>query len=69
MNLQETINKIYEEIEESSINKQRKRYLKSYLEELSQYQKDNPNATETPTTFELYCTLNPDSSECKIFDD
>jgi hypothetical protein len=69
MDLQETINEICEELEESSINKQRKRYLSSYLEDLFEYQKNNPTATQTPTTFELFCSLNPDSSECKIYDD
>lgn len=54
---------------ESSINKQRKRYLSAYLEDLFEYQKNNPTATQTPTTFELFCSLNPDSSECKIYDD
>lgn len=54
---------------ESSINKQRKRYLSAYLEDLIEYQTNNPIATQTPTTFELFCALNPDSSECKIYDD
>jgi hypothetical protein len=69
MDLQETINEICEELMESSINKQRKRYLSAYLEDLIEYQTNNPIATQTPTTFELFCALNPDSSECKIYDD
>ena len=69
MDLQETINEICEELMESSINKQRKRYLSAYLEDLIKYQTNNPTSTQTPTTFELFCALNPNSSECKIYDD
>lgn len=54
---------------ESSINKQRKRYLSAYLEDLIEYQTNNPTATQTPTTFELFCNLNPNSLECRIYDD
>ena len=39
MELQEFINDMCEELENSSSNKQRKRYLKSHLEELLEYQK------------------------------
>jgi len=69
MNLQETINNLCEELESSSINKQRKRYLESYLFDLLEYQKKNTTETHCPTNFELFCNLNPDSPECRIFDD
>ena len=69
MDLQETINEICEELMESSINKQRKRYLSAYLEDLIEYQTNNPTATQTPTTFELFCNLNPNTLECRIYDD
>ena len=69
MELQNAINNVCEELENSSINKQRKRYLENYHSELLQYQKNNPTASDCPTNFELYCDLNPDSPECRIFDD
>lgn len=69
MELQQVINDVCEELESPSINKQRKRYLDNYLSELLEYQKHNPFVTDCPTHFELYCDLNPDSPECRIFDD
>lgn len=69
MELEQHIIKIAEELERNSENAQRQRYLKSYLEELLKYQKNNPNALEVPTSLELYCQLNPGAQECKIYDD
>jgi hypothetical protein len=68
MELQETINQICEELNDSEINKQRKRYLENYLQELLEYQNHNPKAEKVPTTLQLFCDLNPESPECKIFD-
>lgn len=69
MELQQTINDICEELESPAINKQRKRYLDNYLLELLEYQKHNPESLDCPTHLELYCDLNPDAPECRIFDD
>jgi len=68
MELQELINDICEELEGSFINVQRGRYLSSYLEELLQYQKNNPDKTEVPNCLELFCDLNPEALECKEYD-
>jgi hypothetical protein len=69
MELEQHIIKIAEELERNSENAQRQRYLKSYLEELLKYQKNNPDVLEVPTSLELYCQLNPGAQECKIYDD
>ena len=69
MELQELINNICEELETSSLNEQRKRYLNSYLEELLEYQKHHPDAIGIPSSFELFCDLNPYALECRIYDD
>jgi hypothetical protein len=69
MELEQHIIKIAEELEKYSENIQRQRYLKSYLEELLKYQENNPNASEVPTSLELYCYLNPSALECRIYDD
>lgn len=69
MDLQKAINDISEELESPSINKQRKRYLESYLSELLEYKNHNPTVIKCPTNFELFCDLNPDAPECRIFDD
>jgi hypothetical protein len=69
MELQELINDICEELETSSLNKQRKRYLQAYLEELLEYQKNNPYSVGIPSSLQLFCDLNPDAQECRIYDD
>lgn len=69
MELQELIQKINDELEASALNKQRKRYLQSHLEELLLYQENNPNTVVAPNALELFCDLNPDALECRIFDD
>ena len=69
MELQELIIKICEELETSSLNEQRKRYLQSYLEELFSYKRNHPTATEVPNSLQLFCDLNPYELECRIYDD
>lgn len=69
MKIKQVIEDICGELENSSINKQRKRYLENYLSELIKFEENNPDIGECPTQFELYCDLNPDSPECRIFDD
>lgn len=69
MELQELINNICEELETSSLNEQRKRYLNSYLEELLEYQKHHPDAIGIPSSLELFCDLNPHALECRIYND
>jgi hypothetical protein len=69
MELQELIDTVCEELENSSLNTQRIRYLKSYLEDLLKYQKHNPDTVDIPTALELFCDLNPDALECRIYDD
>ncbi len=70
MKIQEKINSIILELENYSINnKQRKRYLESYLGELNKYKEKNPDKDELPSPLELYCDLNPDALECRIYDD
>ena len=69
MELQTLISTVSKELEDSSINGQRKRYLEIYLNDLLEYQKSNPNLNIAPSQFSLYCFLNPDSLECRIYDD
>ncbi len=69
MKIQEKIDAIVLELEDSSINKQRKRYLESYLDELNVYKENNPDNDELPSALQLYCDLNPEALECRIYDD
>jgi hypothetical protein len=68
MELKAKILELQRELDINSINKQRKRYLESYLSELIAYSEKYPNKTELPSTLVLYCESNPDASECRIFD-
>lgn len=68
MDLQETIKIIRNELDVNSLNKQRKRYLESYLTELIGYSERHPEVKEVPSPFTIFCDLNPNAEECKIFD-
>lgn len=69
MSLETFIKDIIEELNNCSINKQRKRYLEGHLEELLLYQKNHPDETDMPSPFQLYCDINPNALECRIYDD
>jgi hypothetical protein len=68
MTLHQTIQVIKNELDLNSINKQRKRYLDSYLTELINYSERHPEVTEVPSSLVIFCDLNPNARECKIFD-
>jgi hypothetical protein len=68
MDLQQTIQSLSNELDTNSINKQRKRYLESYLFELVAYSERHPDAKEVPSPLDIFCDLNPNAKECKIFD-
>jgi hypothetical protein len=68
MSLQETIKTIQNELDNSSINKQRERYLESHLTELIEYSERHPEVTKLPGPLTIFCDLNPNAKECKIFD-
>jgi len=68
MNLESKIQEIKKELDTNSINKQRKRYLESYLSELIEFLIRHPNYKQVPTSLELFCEFNPDANECKIFE-
>ena len=68
MNIYQTIQVIKNELDLNSINKQRNRYLESYLTELITYSDRHPGVTEVPSSLVIFCDLNPNAKECKIFD-
>lgn len=67
MKLRETIENIKDELDRNSLNKQRKRYLINYLSDLEEYLGNHPETDKLPTHLELFCDLNPDASECRIY--
>lgn len=57
------------ELNDGNVSPQRKRHLESELNELEFYKNNHPNDEHDPTPLELYCELNPQSLECRIYED
>lgn len=68
MEIQEVLQNITKELDDSNITKQRRRYLESYQEDLETYLNNHPEETTLPSTFELFCDLNPQAPECLKYD-
>lgn len=67
--LQQHINDDRDELDNPSINSQRRRHLESELDSLEKYQVNHPDEDHDPTPLELFCDENPDASECRIYED
>ena len=63
------IQSINDELDDSNTNRQRVRHLRSELNSLEKYKKNHPNDDHDPTPLELYCDENPNALECRIYDD
>ena len=68
MDIYQTIQTIKNELDIMSINRQRERYLESYLTELIIYSERHPDVSEVPSSLAIFCDMNPNAKECKIFD-
>jgi hypothetical protein len=63
-----------EELEKGSISPQRRRHIADELEHLERYADEHKKDIEAgdhhdPTAFEMYCDENPESDECRIYED
>lgn len=67
--LQQHINDDRDELDDPSINSQRRRHLEDELYALEQYQLNHPDDDHDPTNLELFCDLHPDALECRIYED
>lgn len=68
MKLEDQLKIIDSEINDNNLTGQRRRYLLSYRNELIEYSKSNPQITELPSQFELFCHRNPGAPECIKYD-
>jgi hypothetical protein len=68
-NIEAHIQKDKEILEDPTVSPQMRRHIEGELEELKSYQERHPENTHDPTPLELYCDVNPDAPECKIFED
>lgn len=67
-NIDQHINRNRDELDSSTTNSQRRRFLEGELESLIKYKQNNPNKIEDPTPLELFCDENPDAPECRIYE-
>jgi hypothetical protein len=67
--LSQHISNNYQELDNGTISPQRRRHLQDQLIDLEIYQKNHPNDDYDPNPLELYCDINPNALECKIYDD
>lgn len=68
MSIKQTIDKIRDELNNPSLNYQRRRYLEEYLDEVERYLKSHLYCNKVPTSLELYCNDHPESLECRIYE-
>ncbi len=45
------------------------RHLEEELKGLNEYKEHHPEDTHDPTPLEVYCDLNPEAPECRVYDD
>jgi hypothetical protein len=67
--LQKHINNNKDELDNPNISGQHRRHLEDELNDLEKYQINHPNEDYNPTSLELFCDLNPDAVECRIYED
>ena len=67
--IQQHIDDDYKELDNSMTSSQRRRHLQNELESLKKYKENHPNEDHDPTSLELFCDENPDSLECRIYED
>tara|TARA_S200002703_G_C3782318_1_gene241072 strand:+ start:1473 stop:1685 length:213 start_codon:yes stop_codon:yes gene_type:complete len=68
-NIEAHIQKDKEILENPTISPQTRRHIESELNDLEKYHHNNPNDHHDPTAFEMYCDENPESDECRIYED
>ena len=45
------------------------RHLEEELKGLEEYKQHHPEDSHDPTPLEVFCDLNPEAPECKVYDD
>lgn len=69
MSINDHIKKNKEILDDPQVSSQMRRHLESELEQLEQYKANHPDDDHDPTSLELFCDLNPDEPECRIYND
>lgn len=69
MSINDHIKKNKEILDDPQVSSQMRRHLESELEQLEQYKENHPDDDHDPTSLELFCDLNPEEPECRIYND
>jgi len=71
MTIQEHIEKDLQALEEAkkAHNAPAIGHFTSEIAELKEYAKAHPGESHDPTPLELFCELNPEADECRIYED
>jgi hypothetical protein len=69
--IDEHIRKDQAEIEQARAdgNQGKLRHLEEELKGLEEYKSHHPEDNHDPTALEVYCDLNPEAPECRVYDD
>jgi len=68
-NIEKHIETDREELSNPQLSPQRRRHIEDELEQLEAYAERHPEDHHDPTPLELYCDVNPDAPECRIYED
>ena len=67
--LQQHIEDDRNELDNPNVSSQRRRHLNDEIQNLEKYQENHPGDNHDPTPLEVYCDLNPDALECRVYED
>jgi hypothetical protein len=56
-------------LNDPTTSSQSRRHIEEELTALEIYRANHPEDSHDPTTLELYCELNPNARECRIYED
>jgi hypothetical protein len=68
-NIDQHIQKNQNLLNDPTISPQSRRHIQEELTALETYNENHPEDSHDPTSLELYCELNPDADECRIYED
>jgi hypothetical protein len=68
-NINQHIEKDRAILDDQTLSPQMRRHMAEELKALEIYKENHPEDTHDPTPLELYCELNPDALQCRVYDD
>jgi hypothetical protein len=68
-NIDQHIQKDVSILNDPQTSPQARRHTEEELEALETYKANHPDDDHDPTPLELYCELNPEALECRIYED